>query len=282
MMLLNHGYRVAATASSDTTFDRAGGVHPGSVRTYTYLAGPFSLYEVAKATGAGATFATSGPLLVAYLDGKPPGSSVPASEVPRKLSIRAWASGRDSEGLKAVEIYRNGQLFRRNELTEPSFSQHSELQITEPTPAWYCVRVLGGNATTQAAISGAFFVDTAPYHVPRPVYPRILVRMEDAQTRAPLSGKITEVKYLGPLRQLGTRHAIENGAAKIEIPGTVRLQAEADGYLPLILSPLFDSPALISRISGLTDDELGNWGTFEEIREMLNHLSLRFQMEKAP
>src|SRR5207249_62070 len=42
-LLLNHGYRLAATASSDACFDRPGGGIPGVVRTYTCIPGGFSL-----------------------------------------------------------------------------------------------------------------------------------------------------------------------------------------------------------------------------------------------
>ena len=52
-LLLNHGYRLAATASSDACFDRPGGGVPGIVRTYTFVTGQFSLAKVAQATAAG-------------------------------------------------------------------------------------------------------------------------------------------------------------------------------------------------------------------------------------
>jgi len=281
MMLLNHGYRVAATASSDATFDRPGGGRPGSVRTYTYLPERFTLRDVAEATAAGATFATSGPLLVTDLDGKPPGTSVAADGTPRELSIQAWASGRDSEGLRFVEIFRNGQLFQRNEISEPTFSYRSKLEIRDTTRAWYCVRVVGGNRNTQSAISGAFFLDPAAYQAPEPVHPRVRVGIEDAQTGNPLSGVITEVQYFGPVGQSGPAHAVKAGETTLQVPGTVRLRAEVDGYAPLVLSPFFDSPELVSRITGLTDDELGDWKTFEEIREMLNQVTLKFRLKRA-
>jgi hypothetical protein len=38
-MLLNHGYRIPGTASSDATFDNPGGARPGAVRNYTLIAG---------------------------------------------------------------------------------------------------------------------------------------------------------------------------------------------------------------------------------------------------
>ncbi|HTL18144.1 MAG TPA: CehA/McbA family metallohydrolase, partial [Patescibacteria group bacterium] len=74
-MLLNHGYRLAATGSSDACFDRPGGAIPGIPRTYTYSPGEFSIEKVTRATAAAHTFVTTGPLLLASIDGKPPGSA---------------------------------------------------------------------------------------------------------------------------------------------------------------------------------------------------------------
>src|SRR5204863_4169045 len=62
-MLLNHGYRIAATASSDATFDNEGRGVPGRVRVYTRVAGAPALERIAQAMKAGRNFVTSGPLL---------------------------------------------------------------------------------------------------------------------------------------------------------------------------------------------------------------------------
>src|SRR5262249_38050326 len=56
-LLLNHGYRLAGTASSDACFDRIGGANPGVVRTYTYVGEHFSLPKVKHAAAQGANFA---------------------------------------------------------------------------------------------------------------------------------------------------------------------------------------------------------------------------------
>ena len=70
-LLLNHGYRVAATASSDACFDRPGGAVPGAARLYTFVAGGFSLAAVAHAAARGRTFVTTGPLLaVSWTDNR--------------------------------------------------------------------------------------------------------------------------------------------------------------------------------------------------------------------
>jgi hypothetical protein len=88
-LLLNHGYHVAAAASSDACFDRPGGATPGAARTYTHLDEPFSLAAVARATAQGRTVATTGPLLVAMLDDQPPSSAFPTDRQPHRLAITA-------------------------------------------------------------------------------------------------------------------------------------------------------------------------------------------------
>ena len=111
-LLLNHGYRVAATASSDACYDRPDGATPGVARTYTFLDEPFSLEAVARATAKGRTFATTGPLLVLALDKQPAGAAFPADGRQRQLAVEAWASGTDNKGLTRLEVVRNGRVIR--------------------------------------------------------------------------------------------------------------------------------------------------------------------------
>ncbi len=82
-LLLNHGYHIAASASSDATFDRPGGGVPGKVRMYTHLDGDVEMPRVAAAIQAGRSFVTSAPLLVLEISGR--GSdSVVTLPVPRR------------------------------------------------------------------------------------------------------------------------------------------------------------------------------------------------------
>jgi hypothetical protein len=69
-LLLNHGYHIAASGSSDATFDRLGGGVPGKVRMYTHLDGDLEMPRVAEAMKAGRSCVTSGPLLVLEIGGR--------------------------------------------------------------------------------------------------------------------------------------------------------------------------------------------------------------------
>lgn len=278
-LLLNHGYRVAATASSDACFDRPGGAVPGSARTYTYLADGFSWDAVARATAAGRTFVTTGPLVIATLNGRPPGTSFPASEAPFELQIEAWSSGKETKGLRAIEILRNGQSFQRIELEAAPSSHAVTLQIREPESAWYCVRV-SGSTPAQRASTGAFFIDQVPATPIPPAPARVLARVVDAQTGVLLPATLTEIACLGSSTREGPRHAVKDGFVTVSIPATSRLRADSPGYAGATLSPVLDFLPLQQFITGLEAQDLLDWKTFERMRELLGESALTFALER--
>jgi hypothetical protein len=280
-LLLNHGYRLAATASSDACFDRPGGAVPGTARTYTYLEEPFSLAAVARATAQGRTFATTGPLLLARMDSQPPGAAFPADGQERHLAIEAWASGTDATGLTRLEVWRNGQVMHTFNCAPPVPSLKTNLAVRETEPTWYCVRAYGGDARRQRAISGAFFLETNAAQRPAPVPARVRVKLLSAETGAALSGTLTEVRYEATLPRDGRRHELRDGEGVVTIPATARLRADAPGCESLTLSPFFDHPALVQLITSLAAEDLVKWGTFERIRTLLGEVELTFRLKKA-
>ncbi len=280
-LLLNHGYRLAATASSDSCFDRPGGAVPGTARLYTYIEGSFSFEAAARAAAAGRTFATTGPLVVVSIDGKPPGSSLAADGRSRSMRIEAWSSGAATEGLKRVEVLRNGEPFWKHALDGRQTAFQTTLPIQETKTAWYCVRVFGANEQRQRAISGALFFDEKPWSPPQPVPARIRVRaVEDGSDRA-LDAEFTEVSYVGIQPRLGQKHRVSAAAGTLTIPATSRLRAECAGFEPVTLSPVFDNPALVDLITRLEDKDLVDWRTFERIHAMLDDVALTFVLKRS-
>jgi len=282
-LLLNHGYRVAPTASTDACFDRPGGAVPGAARTYTCLGKePFSLAAVARATAAGRTFATTGPLLLCGVDGQPPGSAFPADGQPHALRIEAWASGKDAAGLKRAELFRNGEPWQTVDFAPPAVAWQTNLVLRDTASAWYCVRLTGGPQGGRA-VSGAFFFDPAPHRPPPPAAARVRVRVLDAATGRPLDATLVEVADVAGDAPLdGARHTLAGGQGTLEIPGTVRLRAEAPGRAPLTLSPVLDDPELIGLVTGLDADALLDWATFERLRARLAALELTFRLVPVP
>ncbi len=280
-LLLNHGYRVAATASSDACFDRPGDALAGAARLYTFVEGGFSVTAAAQAAAQGRTFVTTGPLLVVSVDGRPPGSSHPADGRPHEMRLEAWASGAVTGGLARVEILRNGQLLRQHVLEGHPTSFQTNLAIPESSPSWYCVRVFGSDEPRQRAISGAFFFEDKPWRAPEPVKARIRVQVRAAGSGRVLDATLTEVNYLGTQPQSGARHRLPAGAGEITIPATARLRADATGFEPVTLSPFFDHPSLVETVTRLEDQDLLDWRTFERIRTLLGDLALTFTLPEA-
>lgn len=285
-LLLNHGYRVAATASSDACFDRPGGAVPGAARLYAHVDGPFGLEAYTQAVVEGRTVATTGPLLIASLDGKPPGRAHPVPRGTHTLTIEAWASGASTGGLARIEVLRRGELFRVFEPSPPVRTLVTNLTLADADSGWFCVRVFGEDRRTQRAISGAFFIDVTPWRAPEPVPARIEVDVVDRDTGHRLDAVITEIirhgarpRAHGPAET--RRHRLPGGHGQLEVPATVRLQAEAEGYSPVTLSPLFDQPDLLERITRMDDRDLLEWTTFEDVRARLAGGRLTFRLPPA-
>lgn len=131
-MLLNKGYRIPATGSSDATFDNPGRALPGAVRVYTRLGEPFSMPGLVRAMKAGRNFVTSGPLLLLDFDGSGPGAILPVrGRRQGTLRVQAWASGHVHEYLNHVELLRNGQPFRRFPIAGGKADFSTEVSIEE-------------------------------------------------------------------------------------------------------------------------------------------------------
>jgi hypothetical protein len=277
-LLLDHGYRLAATASSDACFDRPGGAVPGVVRTYTFVPGRFSLSKAARATAAGKTFATTGPLLVATMDGAPPGCVLAANGQKHLLAVEAWACGSAPGGIARIELLRNGLPFKQAAFDDQPDSVRAHFPLQETESAWYCVRALGSDAQRQVALSGAFYFAAKSYRPPPPVRAQVRARIVDAQSGECLPGFLTEVTLEGPVAREGKRHSLNTGRGQISVPATVRLRAEAKGHAPLTLSPFLDSPNIVQTVTGLADTDLLDWKTFDRLREQLANIELVFRL----
>ena len=278
-LLLNHGYRIAATGSSDSCFDRPGGGVPGTPRTYTFVSGEFTLAKAAKAIAAGRTFVTTGPLLIATIDKKPPGSAFSAGPNPRVLSVEAWASGRDSGALKRIEVLRNGQIWREFTLEGRPGSIQTNLNLLEQETSWYCVRVF--SPERQTAVSGAFYFADKSYRRPQPVRAQVRAQVLDAETGARVAAVLTEVTLAGTVAREGRRHRLPTGEARVCVPGTARLRAEARGYAPMTLSPFLDSPDLVKTVTTFSEQDLSNWQSFGQLKRQLDDVELVFRLQKT-
>jgi hypothetical protein len=277
-MLLNHGYRLAATGSSDACFDRPGGAAPGVPRTYSFVPEGFSLEKATRATAAGHTFVTTGPLLIATLDGQPPGSAFGLGTNQHSLAIEAWAAGASPVGLDRMEILRNGRLFKLCVFADHPSSIRTNITFLEQNRSWYCVRLWGNRPKAQQAITSAFYFGerTAPAQALASVH----TRMVDATSGRTLNGSVTEVQFYGTIGRDITRHQLPAGEGLLNVPGTVRLRAESPGYVPLVLSPVLDNPQLMKMVTSLSDTNLMEWETYEQMRNELSKVELMFRLQR--
>ncbi|HTL18247.1 MAG TPA: CehA/McbA family metallohydrolase, partial [Patescibacteria group bacterium] len=275
-MLLNHGYRLAGTGSSDACFDRPGGANPGTPRTYTFVPGGFSLAGAASATAAGHTFVTTGPLLIAMIDGKPPGSAFRADKKQHTLAIEAWAGGKNLGGLDRLEILRNGSPLQLSSFSNHPASLQTNVTLYEAQDSWYCVHAWADGPKNSVAITGAFYFEKDQYRSPRPARAQVRASIVDAESGKPLSGRLDEVSYAGTIAQTGKAHRFSAGQAMLTLPATVRLRAKVDGYEQQTLSPFLDNPKLVDVITHLSDTDLLDWKTFDNISKGLGKVALEF------
>jgi len=107
--LLNCGFRLRPAAGT------ASGVHPvplGFSRVYVHLPGGFDYAAWLKGLNAGRSFVTTGPMLLATVNGQPPGHAFHLSGNARPVA-RVAGELLSEEPLESVEILRNGEVVKR-------------------------------------------------------------------------------------------------------------------------------------------------------------------------
>jgi hypothetical protein len=158
-------------------------------------------------------------------------------------------------------------------------SIQTNFTFNEESQSWYCTRVWANGPGNQRAISSAFYFggsDAAPPPAEASVHTKLL----DADSGRLLTGSVTEVQFYGTQGQDGKRHLLAMGEGQLSVPGTARLRGEATGYVPVVLSPVLDNPELVSRVTSLSDTNLLEWKTFEDLRERLSKVELEFRLKR--
>ena len=167
-MLLNQGYRMPATASTDASFDNPGRAVPGAVRVYTRIDGDLTLEKVAVAMKSGRNFVTSGPLLAFTVDGHGIGEILPvSSSIKCGARVHAWASGAAEEYLTKIEVIRNGEIYKSLEIVGKPKTHEVAFEIEEDRTAWYIVKCYGSH-WSQYAVSNPIYFEASGYRAPQP------------------------------------------------------------------------------------------------------------------
>ncbi|HSB17840.1 MAG TPA: CehA/McbA family metallohydrolase, partial [Bryobacteraceae bacterium] len=285
-LLLNKGYRIAASGSTDATFDRPGGGVPGRVRMYTRVRGGFSLAAVAEALKTGRSLVTSGPLVMLEMNGYGSGDVVGIPTcgggpclVSIKGRIRAWASGAATSGLRKVELIRNGVVVKTFEPVSGRTEIESGFNVVERERAWYIARCFGADAG-HIAITNPVYFEPEGSRPPEPVPARITAVVKDGITGGPLRGRWEVIRMVGKEAIAETAADFVDGSFRLEARATARIRVTVPGYEPLTKSIFLDSPALLESTFRLRTEDLTDWRTFERMRELLQDVRLEFAVKK--
>jgi hypothetical protein len=272
-LLLNHGYHIAASGSSDATFDRPGGGVPGKVRMYTHLDGNLEMPRVAQAIQAGRSFVTSGPLLVLEIGGRGSGSVVTLPAPAQKGRIRAWA-----DRLTRVELIRNGVVVRAFDAAAGKTAFIADFDISETGAAWYIARCYGSDET-QVAFTNPVWFEPRGWQPPEPAHAHVDATVVDSSGKA-LDGDCEILRMVGKEAVIESRIPFRAGKLTLDAPGIARLRVRVQGFKTATQSILMDYGPLRDLTVNMRPEDLTEWSTFERIRAGLRQVSLEFRMER--
>jgi hypothetical protein len=253
--VLDEGYRMPAVAELDGGYEPESRFYYGSMRTYFRVGEDRGMGAVVRALRAGRTFVTSGPIVLAGIDGRHDvGSVLPADGAPRTLRIEAFASGDRDDALSHVLLFRNGRIHRHWDLRERAPRRFEErVVLRESERAWYvvkayaqgspdpahldvsevCLRIadgsFGGALAPRASValtSPFYFRPAGSPADPPPLEPRVRLRLVE-----PRAGRGVERAHVTTLvsgRAVG-RHDVLAGRAELRMPLGAVLRIEAPG-----------------------------------------------------
>ncbi len=278
-LVLNHGYVMPCTGTSDTCLDRAWAPRLGACRTYVYLGNePLSIANFAAGIKAGRTFTTSGPLIDFAIDGKRPGAVLAPGPKPRTVKVWARSEADPRLGLTHVELVRNGEIARRLDVSaDDNQAFTAAFDIQETDNAWYIARCIGG--PKRVAITSPIYFRRPDAKPPRPVLANVTFEIKDAQSK-PVTAQVEVVNYGQVLRA----HTAPDGQLTCQVPPTAWFAISAPGCKPVTRSIFFDTDVFAaSTHAGLTLEQktefLTSWEPYERVRRLLKDVRFSVRLE---
>ncbi|MDE3180487.1 MAG: carboxypeptidase regulatory-like domain-containing protein [Acidobacteriota bacterium] len=277
-MLLNKGYRMPATASTDASFDSPGSALPGAARVYTHVHGAPSISAIASAMKAGRNFVTTGPLLLLKIEGHQPGDVIRVLQPSQfQVNIRAWPSGMGGERLTRVELLRNGEVEKEFPLNSKD-EFNVTFNIRETGTAWYIARCFGSN-DLQTAITNPIYFEGADYKPPKPVQAHVTGVVTSPATGKRLNGEVEVIRMIGLTPSVLSAQKFEDNRFTLDAPATARLRIVVPGYKPVMKSVFMDFKPLLRMTLNMREAEITDWRTFEEFRHLLSNVKLTFHLQ---
>ena len=162
--LLNCGFRVPATAGTDTFMNFVGsGIFsnpPAGNRVFVNVDGAFTTESWCQAIREGRTFVTNGPMLSLSVEGQPIGASVRVEPGSR---VRVEAEARSLRVMDRLELIVNGDIVATTEASDEGRAARIETEVTVTTDCWISARALG--PSHPQVFGGPLFGHTSPVYV---------------------------------------------------------------------------------------------------------------------
>ncbi len=162
--LLNCGFRLPATAGTDTFMNFAGtGVFsnpPAGNRVFARVAGAFTTEAWCEAVREGRTFVTNGPMLRLSVGGQGIGAELPV-EAGKALTVQGEASS--YAPMQQIELVANGEVVAQGEVSDDGTTATLEHAMTAETSCWVALRAVGARHPT--VLGGPVFAHTSPVYI---------------------------------------------------------------------------------------------------------------------
>jgi hypothetical protein len=273
--LLNRGYRIAATASSQAVSDDATAPVTGTYRTYVQLDGDATAGRLAAAISAGHSFVSSGPLLLFSVFAAGPGSDLAVGHK-RRATIRAWAPGNEDEYLTRVELIRNGEVVQFWDLDDHPRSHKLTMTLQDSVDCWYVSKCYGSD-DSQVALTNPIYFRSSGFESPEPIQAVVQGAIQTQDGR-PVAEAQVWVK--NPLGDVILQTTARNGQFRLWAPPTSVIEVQAQGF-DVMRRAIFDNTDLVGLLNQLKQvssppDSLFSATTFERVTKSLQHIDMFF------
>jgi len=277
-VLLNKGYRLCCTATSDTALDL--GRTPDTMgSTYVFLGKKQpSRKNIVEAFQKGRTsISWNGASLVFTIDNEVCGYDFNvADSKPRKAQVTVY----DQPNVRAsISIIRNGKLFEDFKATIPASGNVTfSFDITEETSAWY--RAVYTSQEEKLGIRAAtspFYFTSGDRRKPSIVMSDVKMHIYDAETKENLNATIEILDFDKPVKEI----AAKDGVLRIKIKPYDRVRVSAEGYSPVEKTIVQDFAPIAETIKYMSPEKLCDWQTYEQARKLLESVELDFSLKKS-
>lgn len=265
-MLLDHGYQVAATAGADFCLDRPSGPPPGKARMYLHCPEGATEETLSTAVRKGNTIVSTGPVLLADIEGAPPGSTV-AAQGKHTLRVKAWARGDEPDPLLRLELFAHGKVIAERAMD----GRESAEEVFEWQPNgesdWVAVRLVSKRGW---AMTSAFYAEGKGWHPKAPLEFELTLEVrglpadQTAQATVEVWDRAPALSKAKRMRQLPLAEAT---SLKVPVTATVVVRAPGQKEKEVRVFDVLGVREIIDRIAagGQRERLLKDWKTYQEI-----------------